>query len=75
MNVTVKVVGMLAHSAGFSERRIDVAADTTTAEVLRAVSIDLTLPMVIARNGVSVRPDEVVHEGDRIVVAPMFSGG
>ncbi len=75
MNVTVKVVGMLAHSAGFSERRIDVAADTTTAEVLRAVSIDLTLPMVIARNGVSVRPDEVVHDGDRIVVAPMFSGG
>jgi sulfur carrier protein ThiS len=31
--------------------------------------------MIITRNGKKINPDDKIEDGDRIVVAPFFSGG
>jgi len=75
MQVTVKLVGGFIHTVGFSERKLDVEPGTTVADILDAIAIDRAQPMIIARNGHGVQPDEVVLEGDRVLVSPIFSGG
>lgn len=75
MQVTLKLTGGIAHKAGFSRRELDVAPGATIADVLDAAAIDRTWPMVIARNGWAVDPDERLEPGDNILVAPVPSGG
>ena len=75
MKVTVKLVGGFVHTVGFSQRELDVAPGTTVADILAAIAIDRTRPMIIARNGQAVAEDEEVQPGDRILVSPIFSGG
>jgi len=75
MKVTVKLVGGFVHTVGFSQKELDVAPGTTVADILAAIAIDRTRPMIIARNGHAVGEDEEVREGDRVLVSPIFSGG
>lgn len=75
MKITVKLAGGFVHTVGFSQKELDVEPGTTVADILASIAIDLGRPMIIARNGHGVQPDEVVQEGDRILVSPIFSGG
>jgi sulfur carrier protein ThiS len=75
MQVTLKLVGGLVHTMGFSQKELDVAPGTTIGDILASIPIDHALPMIIARNGHGAKPDEVVAAGDRILVSPIFSGG
>jgi sulfur carrier protein ThiS len=75
MKVTVKLVGGFVHTVGFSQKELDVAPGTTVADILAAIAIDRSRPMIIARNGHGVGADEPVQAGDRILVSPIFSGG
>ena len=75
MQVTLRLTGGLAHTTGFSLRELDVEPGTTIGDVLDANAIDRSRPMIIARNGWAVEPDERLEHGDRILVAPVFSGG
>ncbi|MDI6771432.1 MAG: MoaD/ThiS family protein [bacterium] len=75
MKVTVKMIGAFVHAAGFSERTFDLALGTTTDELLEIVKIEKSRPMIVARNGQAVTPGEKLEDGDRVVVAPTFSGG
>ena len=75
MKVTLKLTGGIAHKAGFSRRELDVEPGATIADVLDATAIDRTWPMVIARNGWAVDPNEKLEPGDSILIAPVFSGG
>jgi len=75
MKVTLKLTGGIAHRMGFSRRELDVEAGATIADVLDATAIDRTWPMIIARNGWAVDPDERLEPGDSILLAPVFSGG
>jgi sulfur carrier protein ThiS len=75
MKVTLRLTGGLAHTTGFSHRELDVEPGTTVADILDAAGIDRARPMIIARNGWAVTADEVVEPDDRILVAPVFSGG
>ena len=75
MKVTLKLAGAFVYSAGFSQKELDVEPGTTIADILGTLAIDGGRPMVIARNGHGVGPDEEVHAGDRILVSPVFSGG
>jgi sulfur carrier protein ThiS len=75
MRVTVKLVGGFIHTLGFSQKELDVAPGTTVGDVLAAIAIDRTRPMIVARNGAAVRDDEQVQDGDRILVSHVFSGG
>ena len=75
MKVTLKLVGGLIHTVGFSQKELDVEPGTTVSDVLASMEIDRAWPMIIARNGHGVREDEEVEAGDRILVSPIFSGG
>jgi sulfur carrier protein ThiS len=75
MKVTLKLSGGFVHTVGFSRKEVDVEPGTTIADILATITIDRTRPMLIARNGWVVSPDEPVADGDRILVSPVFSGG
>jgi sulfur carrier protein ThiS len=75
MKVTVKLVGGLVHTFGFSEREFETPPGTTVAELLDAIGIDRTRPVIVGRNGWAIDLVEVLCEGDRILVSPVFSGG
>ena len=75
MRVTVKLVGGLIQTVGFSERVVELPAGTTVAGLLQAVGIDRARPLVVGRDGWAIETDDEVHDGDRILVSPVFSGG
>jgi sulfur carrier protein ThiS len=75
MKVTVKLVGGFIHTVGFSEKELELAPGTTVAALLATIAIDTNRPMILARNGWVIRPDEEMRDGDRIVISPVFSGG
>jgi len=75
MTITVKLVGGFVHTVGFSEKELDVAPGTTLADLLAMIAIDTSRPMIFARNGQVIRPDEEIKAGDRILISPIFSGG
>ncbi len=75
MTITVKLIGPFIHAMGFSEKRLDVPAGTTAEDLLGIVRIDKARPKIVTRNGRAIAPREEVGEGDRIVIAPIYSGG
>jgi len=75
MTITVKLVGGLIHTLGFSERVLDLPAGTTVAGLLEAIGIDPARPLIVGRSGWALETDDEVHDGDRILISPVFSGG
>jgi len=75
MKVTLKLVGGLVHTLGFSEREIETPPGTTVGELLDAIGLDRTRPVIVGRNGWAIDLVEEVLEGDRLLVSPVFSGG
>jgi sulfur carrier protein ThiS len=75
MKITLKLTGGFAHTLGFSHRELDVESGSTVADILDAIAIDRARPMIIARNGWAVDATERLEPDDRILVAPVFSGG
>jgi sulfur carrier protein ThiS len=75
MRVTIKLVGGLVHTVGFSERVVDLPVGTTVAGLLDTIGIDPARPLIVGRNGWAIETDDKVHDGDRILISPVFSGG
>ncbi len=75
MTVTVKLVGGLIHTLGFSERVLEIPAGTTVAGLLDALGIDPDRPLIVGRGGWAIETHDEIHDGDRILVSPVFSGG
>ena len=75
MTITVKLVGGLIHTLGFSERVLELPAETTVAGLLEAIGIDPARPLIVGRSGWAIETDDDLHDGDRILISPVFSGG
>ena len=75
MRITVKLIGPFIQALGFSEKEIDLPAGTTADGLLGIVRVDRTRPKILTRNGRAIAPGEEIGEGDRIVIAPLYSGG
>ncbi len=75
MKITVKLIGPFVQAAGFSEKTFDVPAGTTPDELVIRAGLDKNRPRIVTRNGAAVGPAEPIAEGDRIVIAPIYSGG
>jgi sulfur carrier protein ThiS len=50
-------------------------AGTTAGDVLAWLGITDPRTVITTRNGSGIGPDEMIGEGDRILVSPPFSGG
>lgn len=75
MKITVKLIGPFVQLFGFGEKSLDVPAGTTAEDLIALVSIDRSRPKIVTRNGRAVVPGEALAEGDRVVIAPIYSGG
>jgi len=75
MKITVKLVGGLVSRLGFGQREQDVPAGTTAGALLAALGVPDPRTVITTRNGWGIAPEEVIQEGDRILVSPPFSGG
>jgi sulfur carrier protein ThiS len=75
IRVTVKLVGGFVHTLGFSEREFELPPGAILADLLAAIGIDPARPMIASREGWVIRADDELHDGDRVMIAPVFSGG
>lgn len=74
MKIRVRLIGQFIERFGFSEREFELAQDATAAELVKNLGMQ-GLPSVVSRNGESLLAGERLNEGDRVVIAPIFSGG
>ena len=75
MKITVKIIGPFIVSAGFSERDIDLADGATAESVVALINLKNPKPMIMTRNGQTLRPQDALRDDDRVVIAPVYSGG
>lgn len=75
MKITVKLIGPFIQALGFSEKDLEVPAGTTAEGLVGIVRLDKNRPRIITRNGRAITAGEQIAEGDRIVIAPIYSGG
>ncbi len=75
VKITIKLIGPFVQAAGFSEKTLDVPAGTTPDELVVRAGLDKSRPRIVTRNGAAVGSAEPLAEGDRVVIAPIYSGG
>ncbi len=75
MKVTVRLVGGLVHTLGFSEREVELEEGATVAQLLEAIGIERGRQLIVGRAGWAIDAADEVRDGDRIMVSPVFSGG
>jgi len=75
VKVRVKIIGSLMYVVGFSEKDVEIPEGTTVDKLMDLVGIPRERPKIITRNGWAIVPDEVLVDGDHIVIAPVYSGG
>jgi molybdopterin converting factor small subunit len=75
MKIKIKVIGPLIYETGFSEKDLEVPSATTADALLNLIAIPKQRPKIVTRNGKAVAPDELLADGDRIAVSPIYSGG
>jgi len=54
---------------------VDVTVDTTVAELLNTIPVELAEVHIIMINGVSSTLESMLHDGDRLGVFPAVGGG
>ncbi len=75
MRIRVKMIGPLMYEVGFSEKEVEVPADTTAEALLDLIAVSRQRPRIMTRNGRAIAPQEVLEDGDKIAVSPIYSGG
>jgi sulfur carrier protein ThiS len=75
MKVTVKLIGPFIYDAGYSEKDVEAPGSITLAALLDLLNIPKERPKIITRNGRAVVPQELLEDGDRIAISPIYSGG
>ncbi len=75
MKITVKLIGPLIYEAEFSEKDIEVPAATTAGALLDLIALSKERPKIVTRNGKAIGLNEILSDGDKIAVSPIYSGG
>jgi len=75
VKVTVRLIGPLAYTAGFSEKEITLAASATAADALAHVHLGKARQTIVTRNGRAIADHDGLEDGDRLTVSPVYSGG
>jgi molybdopterin converting factor small subunit len=69
------MIGPLMYEAGFSEKEVEVPVDTTADALLDLIAVSRQRPRIMTRNGRAIAPQEVLEDGDKIAISPIYSGG
>jgi molybdopterin converting factor small subunit len=75
MKIKVKLIGPLIYEAGFSEKDLELPEATTAQALLVRIPLAAQRPKIVTRNGKAIAPDELLHDGDKIAISPIYSGG
>ena len=75
MKIKLKIFGYLIYRSGFREKEVTIPHSITVVELLPLINLKKQFPMILTRNGKKIDPDDKIEDGDRIVIAPFFSGG
>jgi len=75
MKITIKLIGPFIYAAGFSEREFEVPEPATVEGLLDLVGIGQDRPRIVTRNGRAVGWLDELRDSDRVVIAPVYSGG
>jgi len=75
MKIKVKLIGPFVYDTGYSENELEVPAGTTVDSLLALLPLSQHRPRIVTRNGKAAAAQEVLAEGDRIAVSPIYSGG
>jgi len=75
MTLRVKIIGPLIYAAGFSEKDVETPEGTTAEALLDLIGVPKERPKIVTRNGRAIVSEEVLADGDRIAVSPIYSGG
>lgn len=74
MRVKVRLIGAFMSRLGFSERELEVPEGCTAGELMSRLKLRRARKFV-SKDGLPVRMKDRLKDGDRVVVAPIFSGG
>jgi molybdopterin converting factor small subunit len=75
MKIKVKVIGPLIYEAGFSEKEFEMPPGTTAGGMLELIGIPKERSKIMTRNGSAVALQDLLADGDRIAISPVYSGG
>jgi sulfur carrier protein ThiS len=75
IRLLVKLAGGLVQTLGYSEREFRLPPGSTVAALLAEIGIPEARPVIVGRNGWAIEPTDELHDGDRILISPVFSGG
>ena len=75
MKINLKIFGHFIHQSGFREKEVTIPRSMTVEELLPLFHLKRQSSMIITRNGKKINPDDKILDGDRVVIAPYFSGG
>lgn len=74
MKVRVRLIGRLTQVLGFGEKDLEFKAPPTAERLIARLGL-AGVDHVITREGAPLSPADRLRDGDRVVVAPIFSGG
>ncbi|MBI5624629.1 MAG: hypothetical protein HY924_12695 [Elusimicrobia bacterium] len=74
MKVRVRLIGQFSERLGFAEKDLEFPSAPTAAELTARVGLK-GLEHVITREGLPLACEDRLKDKDRVVIAPIFSGG
>jgi sulfur carrier protein ThiS len=74
MKVRVRLIGGFIQKLGFSEKELELPPALTVDGLLARLGLE-GIPNIVSRSGIGLHAHERLVDGDRVMVAPMFSGG
>ncbi|MEW6365589.1 MAG: hypothetical protein AB1714_13255 [Acidobacteriota bacterium] len=75
MRVFVKLIGPYIYQGGFSEKDMDFDAPVSAETLVAGLNLNADQPKIVLRNGHGIKLQDMIGDGDRVVIAPIYSGG
>lgn len=74
MKVRVRLIGRFMERFGFGEKELELPSPCSVGQLARRLEME-GQDLIVTRRGLALGPDDGLADGDRLVIAPIFSGG
>jgi len=75
IKIRLRIISYLIYHTGFSEKELELPQLITIEELLLKINLKGQFSILVIPNGEKINPTDKIEDGDRIVIAPFFSGG